>query len=287
MSKVPEGAPRAELNVVARRVLLDAVTALQAHSDSITIVGAQAVYLRTAELELAVASFTSDADIGVDPTLLHDKPLLEAAMAGAGFELLQSHQPGLWSRSEQVGDTPQDIGVDLLVAEAFSGRGRRSATIPPHDRMAARRVAGLEATVIDADVLRIPSLEPYRDPRIVAARVAGVAALLIAKAYKIHERAHEPDQGRLNDKDAGDVLRLMMGSGPDPHVTARLRELLGNPRTAESTRVGLGYLQTLFGAPRTQGTTMAVDALEGAYGAADIRAIAPSYVNELRRSVDW
>lgn len=46
MSKVPDGALPAELNIVARRILLDALTALHQHGDSLTIVGAQAVYLR-------------------------------------------------------------------------------------------------------------------------------------------------------------------------------------------------------------------------------------------------
>jgi len=287
VSKVPEGAPPADLNVVARRILLDALTALHPHSDSVTIVGAQAVYLRTPDLDLAVASFTSDADIGVDPTLLSGEPLLEVAMTAAGFHRRDKDQPGLWSRPEQVGDTTQDIGVDLLVAEAFSGRGTRSVTIPPHDRMAARRVIGLEATAVDADVLQIRSLEPQRDPRVLSARVGGVAALLIAKAFKIHQRANEAGQRRLTNKDAGDVLRLMMGSDPETTVAARLRELLMNERTAGSTREGLSYLQELFGAARTQGTGMAVAALETAVAEPTIRAIAPSYMNALRNSVSW
>lgn len=286
MSKVPEGAPRAELNVVARRILLDALTALHAHGDSMTIVGAQAVYLRTQSLELAVASFTSDADIGVDPTLLTDEPLLEAAMLGAGFHRRDENQPGLWSRPEQVRDTTQDIGVDLLVGETFAGRGSRSVTIPPHDRMAARRVTGLEATAVDADVLSIPSLEPQRDPRVLSARVAGVAALLVAKAFKIHQRASEEGQRRLTNKDAGDVLRLMMDSEPGS-VATRVGELLANDRTVGPTREGLRYLQELFGAARTLGTNMAVDALETAVPEATIRAIAPSYLSALRNSAPW
>lgn len=285
MSKVPEGAPPAELNIVARRILLDALTALHPHGDSLTIVGAQAVYLRTPDLDLAVASFTSDADIGVDPTLLHGEPLLEVAMTAAGFH--RRNQPGLWSRPERVGDTTQNIGVDLLVAEAFSGPGSRAVTIPPHDRMAARRVTGLEATAVDADVLQIQSLEPQRDPRVLSARVAGVAALLIAKAFKIHQRANEEGQRRLTNKDAGDILRLMMDSAPETTVAARVRELLMNNRTAGTTREGLGHLEKLFGAARTQGTDMAVDALEATVAEATIRAIAPSYLDALRKAAPW
>ncbi|MGH3901851.1 MAG: hypothetical protein ACRDTA_27065 [Pseudonocardiaceae bacterium] len=36
------------------------------------------------------------------------------------------------------------------------------------------------------------------------ASVAGPAALLVAKAYKIRDRVEKPGKSRLNDKDAGD-----------------------------------------------------------------------------------
>ena len=47
MARVPNGVDRARLNVVARRVLLDAITALREQRDAVIVVGAQAVYLRT------------------------------------------------------------------------------------------------------------------------------------------------------------------------------------------------------------------------------------------------
>jgi hypothetical protein len=59
-----------ELYVIARRVLLDAFEALVAHRDAIVLVGAQAVYLRTGEADLAVAPFTTDGDLAIDPALL-------------------------------------------------------------------------------------------------------------------------------------------------------------------------------------------------------------------------
>ena len=49
-----------ELYVMARRVLLDALEALGAHRDAIILVGAQAVYLRVGEADLAVAPYTTD-----------------------------------------------------------------------------------------------------------------------------------------------------------------------------------------------------------------------------------
>lgn len=67
MSRFPDGIPAEVITVVARRVLLDALEALQAQRDAITLVGAQAVHLRIAAGGLTTASYTSDAHLGVDP----------------------------------------------------------------------------------------------------------------------------------------------------------------------------------------------------------------------------
>lgn len=283
MSKVPEGVDRQDLNTVARRVLLDALEALRSQADAVTIVGAQAVYLRSPEVPFsAVASFTSDADLSLDPQRLGDAPLLEQAMTDAGFVRRSEHDAGLWVRTERVGNTVADIPVDLLVPESLSPGGRRSVKIPPHHKMAARRVPGLEAAVVDSDPMEVRSLDPYVDERVVHAKVAGPAALLVAKAYKIHQRAGENGQSRLADKDAGDVLRLMMSdAGPD-EVAERFKVLLDDPRSGETTRTGLSFLEELFGAPATLGTEMAVAALAGVVDAGRVRALAPAYVAALR-----
>jgi len=280
MSRLPEGIDRNELYVVARRVLLDALIALRDQSDAVMIVGAQAIYLRSIDVELAVASFTSDADLGLDPDRLADVPLLEGAMTAAGFARDVADHAGSWIQGERVGSTVVNIAVDLLVPENFSGGGRRSVRIPPHDRMSARRVAGLEPAVVDYDMMKAPSLEPDSDDRVIEARVAGVAALFVAKAYKITQRVGEPGQSRLTNKDAGDVLRLMMATAPED-VVERCGVLLADDRSAEVTRTGLGYLQRLFGAGATVGTEMAVSALSGAVDGDDVRAIAPAYVAAL------
>ncbi len=57
-----------------------------AHSRVVVVVGAQAVYLHTGAIELAVAEYTTDADITIDPALLHESPEIEAAMRAALFE---------------------------------------------------------------------------------------------------------------------------------------------------------------------------------------------------------
>ena len=68
-------------------MLLDALEALQAHRNAVIVVGAQAVYLRTSDSDLAVAPFTTDGDLALDPSLLADEPALEDAMRARGFRL--------------------------------------------------------------------------------------------------------------------------------------------------------------------------------------------------------
>ena len=83
----------------ARRVLLDALEVLHDHLGAIVLVGAQAIYLRTGNADLAVAPTTTDADLALDPSLLGQEPALESAMKAAGFALRQFQngqtQPGL------------------------------------------------------------------------------------------------------------------------------------------------------------------------------------------------
>ena len=52
-----------ELYVMARRVLLDALHAVGSHGTPPFFVGAQAVYLRVGEADLAVAPLTTDGDL--------------------------------------------------------------------------------------------------------------------------------------------------------------------------------------------------------------------------------
>lgn len=59
--------------------------------------------------------------------------------------------------------------------------------MPPHDGWAAKKVPGLEVAAVDRSLMAISSLTP-QDDRSVEAYVAGPAALLVAKAEKLHER---------------------------------------------------------------------------------------------------
>lgn len=66
-----------ELYVLARRVLLDALVALGEHRGAAILAGAQAIYLRVGEGDLAVAPYTTDGDLAIDPAILSAAPPLE------------------------------------------------------------------------------------------------------------------------------------------------------------------------------------------------------------------
>ncbi|MFE2337296.1 hypothetical protein [Streptomyces coelicoflavus] len=271
-----------QLHVVARRVLLDGLTALSDQLDALTVVGAQAVYLRTPQAVLRTSPFTSDGDISIDPDRLQNAPLLDQALQEAGFELLRDNQPGLWARTQQIGDQEVPVEFDLLMAKGLAPKiGSRSVKIPPHGVMSARWVPGLEVAAVDRSAMTITSLEAS-DTRTVTVNVAGPAALLVAKAFKIGDRLTQADARptRLTNKDAGDVLRIIRAI-PVAQVSASFASLRDDPRVGEITREGLQLLQNIFGGPTTPGVDMAVQALSGDLPEPTIRALAPAYISRL------
>jgi hypothetical protein len=283
MANSPNHVDPQQLTIVARRVLLDGLSALSSHLEALTVVGAQAVYLRTPTAAIRSAPFTSDGDLSVDPLLLDDQPLIDRALHEAGFELMQASQPGLWVRNEQIGDTIVPVELDLLVPKTLAEKiGKRSAKIPPHGAMSARWVPGLEVAAVDRSPMRITSLDPTDDRRIVV-NVADPAALLIAKAFKINDRLSQatikPD--RLTNKDAGDVLRIMTAISAR-EVALSLAGLRDNPRIGKVTEEGIELLYKLFGGRATSGVNMAVEALKGDVPEDRVRTLAPAFIERLR-----
>jgi hypothetical protein len=227
----------APITIAARRVLLDALEALERHRDGLVLVGAQAIYLYTGDTDVAIASTTKDSDIALIPIRLASNPTLDDAMTASGFSHDRSvQQPGEWSSGGTL-----DPPVELLVpAGLHAGGGRRGARIPPHSKHAARVVPGLEAATIGHRPMTITSLEPDRDSRSIAMRVASPAALLVAKAYKIGERATTAPN-RLLDKDAHDLYRLLRASRPG-EVVADLGFLLSEDVARPVTDRALKWL---------------------------------------------
>ncbi|HEX6419894.1 MAG TPA: hypothetical protein VFZ77_15440 [Acidimicrobiales bacterium] len=92
--------------------MLDALDALGAHRDSVVVIGAQAIYLRTAGALVAVAEATKDSDIAIDPRTLDDEPLIEDAMERAGFNRdPDKNQPGAWLNAAGI---PVDLNENSV-----------------------------------------------------------------------------------------------------------------------------------------------------------------------------
>lgn len=244
-----------ELYVMARRVLLDALNALGDHRDAIVLVGAQAVYLRVGDSELAVTPYTTDGDLVIDPAVLAEIPPLERALMDAGFYPKAKDSVGVWLTTRKTSkQVDASIAVDLLVPASVSpGTGRRAARLPGHDTRAARIVHGLDGAIVDADVMRLAALEEG-DARSVDVRVAGPAALLVAKVHKIDDRK---GSDRSSDKDALDVLRLLRGTETED-LAARYAMLLGDKRSEGAARRGRELLEAQFAKARNVGVEMAI-----------------------------
>jgi hypothetical protein len=191
--------------VDARRVLLDALAALEPHLDAFVLIGAQAVYLRTVDRIPGYQPYTTDADLAFDPAGLAPLPLLADAMTNAGFVF--SGEPGIWHRTVAHDDEDVVVPVDLIVPKQIAPvAGRRGARLPgEHGRTAAQKAAGVEGALVDHDPIEITALDPADERRVVV-EVAGPAALLVSRAFKLGERSSTPR--RLLPKDAGDVFRL-------------------------------------------------------------------------------
>jgi hypothetical protein len=269
--------------IAARRVLLDALAALAPHGKAVIVVGAQAVYLRTGLNDIAIAPYTTDGDLALDPMLLGSEPELEESMRRAGFHLLEEggerSQPGVWIATEKVEGEDLIIPIDLMVPEAATGGGHRGARLGVHGNRAARRAVGLEAALVDHDTLMVNALDPT-DEREILVEVAGASALLVAKAHKIHDRVLSGRADRLSDKDAADVYRIMQAASPGD-IAATLRELLQSPLAGQVTDRALAYLQELFGRRAGEGVAMAKRALRLAVGEAQVATLCVAFTTRI------
>ena len=254
------------------------------HGDAVILAGAQAIYVRTGAADLAVAPYTTDGDLVLDPQLLGDVPELEAGMTAAGFHLQPQPgghvEPGIWLAKASIENEDVLIPVDLIVPEgAASGGGRRAARLGIHGDRAARRAVGLEAALVDNSTMTIAALDP-QDTRSLQTKVAGSAALFVAKAHKLHDRVASRRADRLDDKDAADVVRLMQTTNPDEVAITFIAlgedEVAGTP-----SRNALIYIEELFGRRGSAGIEMAARALRAAMPEDRIEALCVAYVAAL------
>lgn len=231
--------------------------AIAPHLNALVLVGAQAVYIHTGESDLAVAPYTTDADLALEPALLGPEPRLEIALRQAGFTRAEN-EVGTWRTLTTAAGKERIVSVDLLVPESLGGPGRRSAHIPPHAPKTARKAAGLEGALVDRELKRIRA-QDLEDPRELELMVAGPAALIVAKAHKIMDR--EGDVDRRSDKDALDVYRLLRTLRTEA-IGAQYQALLADPMSRDAAARAREGLQQLFGWANAPGTQMAVRAVE-------------------------
>jgi len=205
--------PRSE-SEWSRRAIINVAGVLAAHVQSLTMIGAHAVLLRTAALDAPLAP-TSDGDLGVTPGLVGDAPSIEALLVEAGYEHRTTARPGLWGRApyqDRLGNATFREKIDLLAPHGLSGTTSRSKRSVPalqarHGKLAVGNAPGLELAVFNRSVMTISDLV---DPSLSAElHVAEVPALILAKGAKIAERLGEPRKGGVRDKDVGDLWRLM------------------------------------------------------------------------------
>jgi hypothetical protein len=186
----------------------------------------------------------------------------DVMMEAAGFTRIQPDRPGIWGKRVTVDGSELVVPVDLIVPEALAGPGRRGARLVGHDKQAAGRAVGLEAAVVDRSPLTIRSIDSA-DHRAISVNVAGPVALLVAKLHKIGERVANADArpDRVIAKDGADTYRLMLHLKAE-QAAGRLQTLLANPVAGATTRTAIIYLRTLFSAPGSAGTRLAVTGLE-------------------------
>ncbi|MCL1800937.1 MAG: hypothetical protein FWG25_06200 [Promicromonosporaceae bacterium] len=220
--------------VNARRVLLDGLFALAPHRDNLILVGAQAIYLHTGDGDLHVPLSTTDSDIALDASKLAESPEISAALQAHGF--VPGHNPGNWLSQDNV-------AIDIMVAPYQSPRkkGSRAAKIPPHEPTVARITRGLEPALVDNRYDAIKSLD-IDDKRVPDVRVAGPAALLIAKAIKVSERVKDERQShRVKEKDALDMFRILQAI-PTADLVTGLELHQTDPNAATTSGDGLDFI---------------------------------------------
>jgi hypothetical protein len=208
--------------VRSRRLLVDTIRTLERFVDAITVIGAHATHLRAAQVlpELSMQE-TRDADLGINPVFVASSPLILEQMAMIGVAPVNRDRPGIYGYVAEDGKHFKDrTTIDLIVPETYAGGGRRAARIAGQTNSATRAL-GLELALWDRNVMDISTFnEPFVTVR---ASVAGVAALLVAKSHKVHERLgqYESRPNRLRVKDSGDIALLML-AGPPAQIAATM-----------------------------------------------------------------
>ena len=244
--------PRSEVEW-SRRAILNVVGVLAAHAESLTVVGAHAVLLRTIDLDVPMMP-TGDGDFGVTPGLVGDLPSIGTLLTAAGYEHRTTARPGLWGREPHVeadGARSFREKIDLLAPHGLAGTSSRTRRGVPalrsaHGKLSVGNAVGLELAAFDRSLMTITD---FADLRLSAeVHVAGVPALILAKGSKIGERLREQHPGRIRDKDLGDLWGLMAVADPSESATL-IGEYLHHPDVGGNVRQSVDWTVEVLADP--------------------------------------
>jgi hypothetical protein len=245
-------APRSEIEW-SRRAIVNVVDVLAVHAESLTLVGAHAVLLRTMDLD-APRMPTGDGDLGVTPGLVGDLPSIQMLLGEAGYEHRTTARPGLWGRGpydEADGTRSYREKIDLLAPHGLSGTTSRSRRGVPtlqsaHGKLTVGNALGLELAAFNRSRMTITD---FADSRLSAEiHVAEIPALILAKGSKVGERLREPRKGTVRDKDLGDLWRLMAVA--DPGETAPvMAEFLSHAEVGTDVRQSVEWTASVLRDP--------------------------------------
>ena len=178
-----------------RRTLLDALGALDSQLDALVLIGAQAIYIWTAEARVALAATTNDSDLAVDRRLLADEPRLEEAMTHVA--VCPVERP---SRGGTVISELRDLPAGPRRTKALAP-GR--ATLENRDRIAAGGV--LEPELV-AHVIGYPPIA--EDADVSDGRLQYVSG-------ESHLRGRKPSSTRRRRPSAATTDETQQGRGID------------------------------------------------------------------------
>lgn len=235
--------------IETRANLISTLELLSPQIEAITLIGSHAVHERTKTLTGVDSTTTKDGDLAVTPELVSDDPSIEAILRDAGFEpRLDASRPGQWFRGTDEQGNETNL-IDLLSPEAMAGgkpTNRSVKTLPAgQGKIAVGRAAGIELATKDRDWMELDSLNG--DGRAVHAWVAGSAALVCAKTYKLHERisVSGADGRRVQPKDASDLWRLI-ATTDGAEVRATFDRYADDPVVGPSVTQGIAMVRDLM-----------------------------------------
>lgn len=278
--------------ITSRRALIDVITGLVDHREALTVLGGHAVIEVTQGLPSAPPDDTTrDGDLGVIPQLLADDPQLTTRMQELGYETARPERPGVWSpiaqrdRSIHVRDSVDLIAPMSLAREGIgSTREIRAARVGPHGKHSVSATRGTELAVLDR---KWRTLRPFDDGPSVETYIAGPAALLCAKAYKLHDRLDPTElrrnSERLRPKDFADVFRLILTISPDDAALVFLKGVEEEPISA-AVQLGAEYLIEVLNDSATV-ATMVADTWQDVSREAEFQGTVERWSTHFRRAL--